>query len=315
MTSGRRAPRESAARQAISALVIVGAIGVTLLGGLVITLAEEPPAGVAIRPTSTVFRIATLVLSGGDTFPTNLPSLLPATASPVLTGSPTRRPTLPPSTAQPSLTPLPPSPLTQAITAVSSPSGVMPSTCSIPASWVPYTAQPGDTLFQIGLRYGLLVNTLMNANCLASESVEAGQVLFVPPVTPLPAAPDPTSDSAGGLSTPGATATHTGTDGSCTVSDSIITSPAVGAVLRGTAQIRGTASVPDFSYYKLEIRQDGGPQMFVTFFTATTPVVNGLLAEIDTRDFPNDAYWLRVMVVNTFNTYPEPCSILVYFSN
>jgi hypothetical protein len=155
----------------------------------------------------------------------------------------------------------------------------------------------------------------MNANCLSTEKIEAGQVLFVPPVTPMPAASNPTSVPASGSSIAGATATHTGTDGSCTVSDSIIISPAVGAVLSGKAQIRGTASISDFSYYKLEVRQDGGPQMFVTFLTATTPVVNGLLAEIDTRDFPNDAYWLRVMVVNTFNTYPEPCSILVYFSN
>lgn len=43
-----------------------------------------------------------------------------------------------------------------------------------------YTVQPGDTLFLIGLRFGVSYQEIMAANNLTSEYIYPGQVLFIP---------------------------------------------------------------------------------------------------------------------------------------
>lgn len=52
--------------------------------------------------------------------------------------------------------------------------------CGAPFGWVRYTVQPGDNLFRISLRYGITVTQLMQANCLTSDFISAGQQLWVP---------------------------------------------------------------------------------------------------------------------------------------
>lgn len=56
--------------------------------------------------------------------------------------------------------------------------------CPIPPGTIPYVVQPGDTLFQIGLRYNIVYTELMRINCLKSEKIVSGQILYVPNVTP-----------------------------------------------------------------------------------------------------------------------------------
>jgi LysM repeat protein len=50
---------------------------------------------------------------------------------------------------------------------------------------IEYTVREGDTLFDIGLAYGLNVETLQDANDLDEETIRPGQVLIIPP-GPLP---------------------------------------------------------------------------------------------------------------------------------
>jgi LysM repeat protein len=45
---------------------------------------------------------------------------------------------------------------------------------------ITYTVRPGDTLFSIGLRYGLAPLAIMSANNLSSDIIQAGQVLVIP---------------------------------------------------------------------------------------------------------------------------------------
>lgn len=56
-----------------------------------------------------------------------------------------------------------------------------PSRCSgHPASWIAYKVKRGDTIFHIASSYDLRPAELMAANCLASDVIRVGQVIFVP---------------------------------------------------------------------------------------------------------------------------------------
>lgn len=70
---------------------------------------------------------------------------------------------------------VPPAPNTPRPTAV-------PTRCGPPATWIVYVVRPGDTLYRIGLAYGVTVTQLKLANCLVSDNIVAGQRLYVPNV-------------------------------------------------------------------------------------------------------------------------------------
>lgn len=64
--------------------------------------------------------------------------------------------------------------------------------CGAPYGWVRYTVQPGDNLYRISLLYRITVAELKQANCLTSDYISAGQLLWVPntvtstpPATPI----------------------------------------------------------------------------------------------------------------------------------
>ncbi len=55
--------------------------------------------------------------------------------------------------------------------------------CGAPAGWIDYRVQPGDTLFQLSLRYRVGIAQLQQANCLGySNVIYVGQILKVPNV-------------------------------------------------------------------------------------------------------------------------------------
>ncbi|RJP61309.1 MAG: LysM peptidoglycan-binding domain-containing protein [Candidatus Auribacter fodinae] len=64
--------------------------------------------------------------------------------------------------------------------------------CGAPYGWVRYTVQPGDNLYRISLLYRITVAELKQANCLTSDVISVGQLLWVPntvtstpPATPI----------------------------------------------------------------------------------------------------------------------------------
>jgi LysM repeat protein len=183
----------------------------------------------------------------------------------------------------------------------------------MPPGWQVYRVQSGDTLFLIGLQYGLTVTTIMDSNCLDTTTIAAGQMLYVPPVTPRPL---PVNSAGARQPTfPMLTGTHTATDGACTDVDSTIRFPNVGAMLNGLVRIVGTARALNFAYYELEIRQEGSEQAYANLYTSHDPVTDGELGQWDTSLFPNGEYWLRLTVINNDNAYLEPCAILVAVIN
>jgi len=69
-----------------------------------------------------------------------------------------------------------------------------PSSCAPPSGWIAVAVQSTDTLAGIASRYQITVGQLMQANCLLTQSLIPGTVLFVPPMpthTPIPCGPPP----------------------------------------------------------------------------------------------------------------------------
>jgi hypothetical protein len=183
-----------------------------------------------------------------------------------------------------------------------------------------------ESLTAIALRYGLTSAQMIIGNCLTSDAIEAGDRLSVPPTNPIYSpTPRPTREvpiatmipPTRVAATPDATGTQTATDGACTNPDSVISAPGVGAVLRDVVAFRGSARLPNFSFYKLEIRPEGTSTAsgFITFVTRSTQVSNGVLGELNTAAFPNGGYWIRLVVVDTTSNYPERCSFFYTIDN
>jgi LysM repeat protein len=86
-------------------------------------------------------------------------------------------------TAEP--TPTAPSTATQTSTNTDPPTM---TSCVMRFDWPTYRVKRGDTLFSIAVATGSTVRELMEANCLTSDRIFAGQLLYVPhlPVTPMP---------------------------------------------------------------------------------------------------------------------------------
>jgi LysM repeat protein len=297
--------RQNRIQQAVAGLAVAVAVVATLIGGLILAAPDGFIIGERTAVPTSV-RINTLPPTEISLTPTS-PRPTPSVTSTVLPTS------VPPTNI----------PLTKTSTITKTPSPVATSTrtptsasCNIMAGWKPYSVRSGDTLFIIGLQYGLRVDTLMKANCLTSTWLEVGDIVYIPPVTPMPLPALTTLDPPDPINTTAApTGTQTATDGACTNPDSVITSPKVGAIMSGRIAIKGTARVPNFAFYKVEIRQEGSGKDYAILIMSSTQIVNGKLADLDTSVFPNGEFWLRLVVVDSDGNYPERCALLVTFKN
>ena len=93
-----------------------------------------------------------------------------------------------------------------------------------------------------------------------------------------------------------------------------ISEPGTGAVVSGVIQLVGSASIPDFEYYKFEFRLSGfGDWTFIQRFTE--PINGGILGAWDTRSVPSGDYELRLVVVDYTGNYPPPCTLRLVVQN
>lgn len=69
-----------------------------------------------------------------------------------------------------------------------------PPPCGPPLTWTRYFVRPGDTLSSLARATGTTVQAIMFANCLESEIIRVGQVLFLPrlPIPTPSRTPSPT---------------------------------------------------------------------------------------------------------------------------
>lgn len=104
-------------------------------------------------------------------------------------------PTFPPR-ATPSPLPLT-SPAAPGPTETPTPLSVLyPTPCVPPVGWLPYTVQRGDTLYSLAWRSGISPLLLRQANCLGTDLLQVGWVLYLPPTffatpTRVPCGPPP----------------------------------------------------------------------------------------------------------------------------
>lgn len=139
-----------APRQAISGILLAMASIVIILGGFLTAFTE---GGMAAPPifTPTVMTIIEVFPSpGGPTPPLPAPPSETTPASPVL---------IPTETLIP------------------------PVSCPPPAGWLPYAVYHGDTLAGLAQRFQTTSETLKQGNCLYSDSLMPGYILYVPPVS------------------------------------------------------------------------------------------------------------------------------------
>ncbi len=256
--------------------------------------------------------------------PSSTPSPEP-TRTPRPSDTPTVEPTitLTPSATriQPTLTFTPYPTLTPSITPfsggqTSSRGTPAANVCLPPPDWIPYTIQQGDTLFGLTLRINqtlpaneqISLETLSAANCIRDPGkITAGETIYVPAGTSI-AAPVATLPN-GSAATPSGPLSF-----NCGNPAFTITEPRPGTVLRGTFAIYGTATHPDFQFYRLQVSSGSAQDDdFATLDVFREPVINGQLGIVDTAAFGPGDYWLRLTVVDNTGNYPPQCTIRVSF--
>jgi len=85
-----------------------------------------------------------------------------------------------------------------------------------------------------------------------------------------------------------------------------ITSPEVSQEIRGIVPIIGSASAPNFDYYKVEFGNGPDPSQWALIGSMhESPVINGQLEIWDTRVYPDGVYSLRLRAVKRDGNYSE----------
>lgn len=93
-----------------------------------------------------------------------------------------------------------------------------------------------------------------------------------------------------------------------------ITSPGDSATLQGIVEVKGTADITNFWYYKLEVASGDSPIAWRWIGAEYQPVTAGVLILWDTSIFPPGPYSLRLVVVDKTGNFPEPCQVVVNIS-
>jgi len=100
----------------------------------------------------------------------------------------------------------------------------------------------------------------------------------------------------------------------CADPNARLTSPGVNQAVRGSVQLRGTANIADFQYYKIEVAAGAEPVDQVWSVVGElhyTPLDSGVLETFNSDAYPPGIYTLRLVVVNKTGNYPEPCRVTV----
>jgi hypothetical protein len=94
----------------------------------------------------------------------------------------------------------------------------------------------------------------------------------------------------------------------------LITSPQNGSEISGLVTITGTASIPNFGFYKLEMKRADEPN-WQTILAGNEVVITGTLGSWNTSLFPPGDHQLSLVVTdNQGNSLPS-CVIQVRLTN
>ncbi len=91
-----------------------------------------------------------------------------------------------------------------------------------------------------------------------------------------------------------------------------VTSPTEGEAVAGVIDVTGTVSFPDFMKYEIFLQGNGDLLWGATVYA---PVVDGTLATIDTRIYPDGIYQMLIRTVNTDSNYDEYVGTSIVIEN
>ena len=169
-----------------------------------------------------------------------------------------------------------------------------------------YTPYPTYTLPPVHTNTPVPLSTDTPLPSTSTETLTSTATTTPPPLTPTPPTPPTTW-------TPVITTTVSPQSAAlpnCPNPRARLTYPTVNAVLKGVVEIRGSAYIDNFDYYKFEFRHKGATDWsFVQRFKDT--VADGLLGVWDTSSFPAGGYFFRLVVVDKTGNYPPPCEVEV----
>jgi len=100
----------------------------------------------------------------------------------------------------------------------------------------------------------------------------------------------------------------------CVPNQIMLTSPKPGEEVSGTVTLNGTASVPNFGFYKYEIAPVG-TDSWVTISAGAETVVNDELGQWNTTALANGDYFLQLVIIDNVGQTLEPCVIAVRVAN
>lgn len=88
-----------------------------------------------------------------------------------------------------------------------------------------------------------------------------------------------------------------------------ISFPGVNAVLKGTAEIQGSANIDNFGYYKFEFKSLSTADEWHHVYTGEQPVPEGVLGYWNVDPLPAGEYLFQLVVVDATGNYPPPCQV------
>jgi len=100
----------------------------------------------------------------------------------------------------------------------------------------------------------------------------------------------------------------------CIADKIMISSPKSGDEVNSVVELTGTASVPNFGFYKYEIAPVGS-QNWATVSANREPVKDGSLGKLNTLSLSNGDYFLRLVIIDNVGNQLEPCVIAVRVLN
>lgn len=97
----------------------------------------------------------------------------------------------------------------------------------------------------------------------------------------------------------------------CLNPDATITAPSPGAEIRGLVEVRGTADIANFAFYKIEIKASDPAAGWQVITAGTEPRNDDELGAWDTSLVVNGVYLLQLVVTDTAGNAPLPCALEV----
>jgi len=147
-----------------------------------------------------------------------------------------------------------------------------------------------------------VIPTVPGANPLPTSTLD----LLATPTTTLPAPTQNPNETPGITPTPGEVAAAEG----CLAGQVNLTSPLNGNRVSGSVTVRGSADIPNFGFYTLQIAHPGDP-IWLPILVGQQAIKNDALGTWETSTLTPGEYMLKLVVTDNVGAVLTPCSIQV----